>query len=252
MHASDPRQPTTWLSAEAHPANRAKPRPLCHLPACPHGSSRPRIVCHCPHSVCHGGSRHGRTRRFPRLPMRCDATAEQTWTHPPTPTVPSVPSHPLPSISLACPVLCRQRPSCTLPVLCLLVGLINFASRLSGFNVSGGLNPIRNRNLLSIRPSAPMPNPSDLVPASARLSTLTAGILGILAIDSIPSLGSCFFDRPCLVRPNAHWALVGVYHRPTATSRHGFPLRHAAQAPQTMTCSSTLASVEARLKKVKL
>ncbi|EMD59301.1 hypothetical protein COCSADRAFT_257093 [Bipolaris sorokiniana ND90Pr] len=65
MHASDPRQPTTWLSAEAHPANRAKPRPL---PACPHGSSRPRIVCH-------GGSGSG--RRFPGLQMRCDATGQQ-------------------------------------------------------------------------------------------------------------------------------------------------------------------------------
>lgn len=182
---------------------------------------------------------------------RCDATRQYSRTDMDTSAHTHCPvrSLPLPSMSLACPVLCRQRSSCTLPVLCLSVGLINFASRLSGFNVSDGLDPIRNRNLLSVRLSAPMPNPSDPVPASARLSTLTAGIFGIPAVDSIPFLGSCFFDRPCLVRPNAHWALVGVYHRPTATSRHGFPLRHAAQAPQTMTCSSTLASVEARLKK---
>ncbi|EUC48995.1 hypothetical protein COCMIDRAFT_33662 [Bipolaris oryzae ATCC 44560] len=66
MHASDPRQPTTWLSAEAHPANRAKPRPLCHLPACPHGSSRPR-----PRIACHGGSRSRSRRHSPRLPMPC-------------------------------------------------------------------------------------------------------------------------------------------------------------------------------------
>jgi len=37
MHASDPRQPSTWPLAESHPADRAKPS--CHLGACPHASN---------------------------------------------------------------------------------------------------------------------------------------------------------------------------------------------------------------------
>jgi len=54
MHASDPRQPSTWPLAESHPADRAKPS--CHLGACPHASNGatdrlpatnlPRLIVH--------------------------------------------------------------------------------------------------------------------------------------------------------------------------------------------------------------
>jgi hypothetical protein len=37
MHASDPRQPSTWLLADSHPAYRAKS--FCHLGLCPHAST---------------------------------------------------------------------------------------------------------------------------------------------------------------------------------------------------------------------
>lgn len=97
--------------------------PPARLPT--HGSSRPRILCHCPHSVPWW---QWQTLSRPVDAMRRDSrTNMDTSAHTHCP----VRSSPLPSISLACPVLCRQRPSCTLPVLCLPVGLINFASRLS-------------------------------------------------------------------------------------------------------------------------